>query len=62
MVLALRTGEMAHNEPQLDALETLWARSELVELGFIQAKPRHAAVDLERRWHLPSKAPAKACP
>jgi hypothetical protein len=34
MVLAFRTGKMAHDETQLDSVESLWARSELVELGF----------------------------
>jgi hypothetical protein len=34
MVLALRTGKMTHDVTLLDAVESLWARSELVELGF----------------------------
>ena len=62
MVLAFRTGKMTHDETQLDAVESLWARSELVELGFTQAKPRHAAIDLERRRHRPPEAPAKGGP
>ena len=45
-------GEMAHHQPDRDAVESARRRGKPVDLAGRHAKPRHAAVDLQRRGQL----------
>ena len=49
MLRFIGAGQMAHHKPDRDPVESIGVRRQSVDLGWRQAKPRHAAVDLQRR-------------